>query len=199
RSARGVRASVPAVRGDVFCRRSSRGPVMARKKADEGTTRLLDVWDPPESAGQPIGCVATTFTFDPTFFEEHCLSRFLRLETDPREDGAAYLIDREEKLAETKVSVLVDRSHGDGSASARWDVLPVTVPNRIFHPKVSVLAWHDWIRVLVASANLTEPGYRRNQEVVGVFDFHDGGDVPVDLLTQTLTFLERVSALARGS
>lgn len=172
---------------------------MAGRKADEGSRRLLEVWEPPPGAGDNIGCVATTFTFDPHFFEEDCLSRFLRLDTDPREDGAAYLINREEKLAESKVCVLVDRSHADGSASARWDVVPVTVPNRIFHPKVSVLAWHNWIRVVVASANLTEPGYRRNQEAVAVLDFHDGGDVSVDLLTETLTFLERVSELAPGS
>jgi hypothetical protein len=172
---------------------------MAKRKTDEGTTRLLDAWEPPTGAGDHIGCVATTFTFDPIFFEEHCLSRFLRLDTDPREDGAAYLINREEKLAEAKVCVLVDRSQADGSASARWDVLPVTVPNRIFHPKVSVLAWHNWIRVVIASANLTEPGYRRNQEVVAVLDFHDGEDVAVDVLAQTLTFLEQVSTLAPGS
>lgn len=172
---------------------------MAKRKADEGTTRLLEVWEPPPGAGDSIGCVATTFTFDPHFFEEHCLSRFLRLDTDPREDGAAYLINREEKLAEVKVCVLVDRSHADGSASARWDVVPVTVPNRIFHPKVSVLAWHNWIRVVVASANLTEPGYRRNQEVVAVLDFHDGGDVSGGVLTDALTFLQRVSTLAPGS
>ena len=172
---------------------------MAKTRADEGTTRLLDVWEPPPGAGDSIGCVATTFTFDPHFFEEQCLSRFLRLDTDPREDGAAYLINREEKLAESVVCVLVDRSHMDGSASARWAVVPVTVPNRIFHPKVSVLAWHNWIRVVVASANLTEPGYRRNQEVVAVLDFHDGGDVALDRLTETLTFVERVSELAPGS
>src|SRR5262245_40295267 len=113
--------------------------MMAKRKTDEGTTRLLEVWEPPTTAGDHIGCIATTFTFDPNFFEEHCLSRFLRLDTDPREDGAAYLINREEKLAEATVCVLVDRSHADGSASARWAVLPITVPNRIFHAKVSVL------------------------------------------------------------
>lgn len=172
---------------------------MAKRRAEEGTTRLLDVWEPPPGAGDHIGCVATTFTFDPHFFEEHCLSRFLRLDTDPREDGAAYLIDREEKLAEAQVCVLVDRAHADGSASPRWNVLPVTVPNRIFHPKVSVLAWHNFIRVVVSSANLTEPGYRKNQEVVGVLDFHDGGGVSLDVLSETLTFLERTSELAPGS
>jgi hypothetical protein len=112
---------------------------MAKRKGNASAQQLLEAWEPPEQAGEPIGCAATTFTFDPVFFEEHCLSRFLSLETDPREDGAAYLIEREEKLAVTKVAVFVDRSNMDGSASPRWDVLPVTVPRGIFHPKISVL------------------------------------------------------------
>src|SRR5207237_407991 len=72
--------------------------LMAKRKESESERRLLEAWEPPDGAGEPIGCVATTFTFDPGFFEEHCLSRFLQLETDPREDSAAYLIEREEKL-----------------------------------------------------------------------------------------------------
>src|SRR5262249_16349452 len=119
---------------------------MAKRKESESEQRLLDAWEPPDDAAQPIRCVAPTFTFDPGFFEEHCLSRFLQLETDPREDGAAYLIEREEKLAVTNVSILVDRSHMDGAASPRWTVLPVTVSRGIFHSKISILAWHNWIR-----------------------------------------------------
>jgi hypothetical protein len=172
---------------------------MARRRGGEAERRLLEAWVPPDGAGEAIGCVATTFTFDPVFFEEHCLSRFLRLETDPREDGAAYLINREEKLAATTVSVLVDRSNAEGSASPRWDVLPVTVPGGICHAKVSVLAWHNWIRVLVGSANLTEPAYRKNQEVFGVLDFREGGEVPGEVLDQMFDFLRRLSDLAPGT
>src|SRR5262245_11922456 len=174
---------------------------MAKRKESESERRLLDAWEPPDDAAEPIGCVATTFTFDPGFFEEHCLSRFLQLETDPREEGAraAYLIEREEKLAVTNVSVLVDRSNMDGAASPRWTVLPVTVPRGIFHPKISILAWHNWIRVLVGSANLTEPAYRKNQEVFGILDFHDNGDVPVSFLVETLAFFDQILTLVRGS
>lgn len=172
---------------------------MARKKADGSAQRLLEAWVPPADAGEPLGCVATTFTFDPVFFEEHCLSRFLRLETDPREDGAAYLIEREEKLAQSSVSVIVDRSMADGSASPRWGVLSVALPVGIQHAKVSVLGWHGLIRVLVGSANLTEAGYRKNQEVFGVLDFRDGGEVPFEVLDEILSFVQGLARFAPGS
>jgi hypothetical protein len=45
---------------------------MAKPKKTEVDQRLLDSWTPPEAAGEPLGCVGTTFTFEPAFFEEHC-------------------------------------------------------------------------------------------------------------------------------
>jgi hypothetical protein len=172
---------------------------MAKRKRDEPARRLLDAWIPPKDAGEPMGCVATTFTFDPVFFEEHCASRFLRLETDPREDGAAYLLEREEKLAQTTVTVLVDRSTADGSASPRWDVLPVAIPVGILHAKISILGWHNWIRVLIGSANLTEPGYRKNQEIFGALDFSAGGNVDFEVLNQILRFVRELADFAPGA
>lgn len=172
---------------------------MAKRRRDLGARRLLEAWEPPPEAGEAVGCIATTFTFDPVFFEEHCLSRFLRLETDPREDGAAYLIEREEKLATVTVSVLVDRSNAQGSQSARWDVLPVTVPGAIQHAKIAVLAWERSIRVLIGSANLTEPAYRQNQEVAGVLEVRDGGAVPVEVLAQARDFIRQLVGLAPGT
>jgi HKD family nuclease len=172
---------------------------MAKRKENETIRPILEAWEPPDEVGEAIGCVATTFTFDPGFFEEHCLSRFLRLETDPREDGAAYLIEREEKLAVANVSVLVDRSNMEGSASPRWTVLPVSIPQGIFHPKISVLAWHNCIRVTIGSANLTEPAYRKNHEIFGVLDFRENGDAPVTVLVETLAFLEQLLTLVTGS
>lgn len=172
---------------------------MAKRKRTAVSQKILDAWVPPEGAGEPLGCLATTFTFDPAFFEEDCLSRFLRLETDPREDGAAYLINREEKLAVSRVCVLVDRSHVEGSASARWDVLPVNPPSGIFHPKLAILAWHNWIRLIIGSANLTEPAYRKNQEIFGVLDFYDGSIAPLDILARTLQFVEGVLPFCPGA
>ena len=172
---------------------------MAKQKNNEADQKLLEHWIPPEAAGDPVGCVATTFTFAPDFFEEHCLSRFLRLESDPREDGAAYLIEREEKLAVTRVCVLVDKIHADGSESPRWDVVSVRPPGGIFHPKIALLFWHGWIRIIIGSANLTEPGYRKNQEVFGVLDFYDGGIVPRRVLTECVDFIDSVLPFCPGS
>jgi hypothetical protein len=172
---------------------------MAKQKKNGADQKLLDYWIPPEAAGDPVGCVATTFTFAPDFFEEHCLSRFLRLESDPREDGAAYLIEREEKLAVTRVCVLVDKVHADGSESPRWDVVSVRPPAGIFHPKIALLVWHGWVRLIIGSANLTEPGYRKNQEVFGILDFHDGGIVARSVLIECLDFLDGVLPFCAGS
>ena len=36
-------------------------------------SKLLDAWIPPEKSGEPIGCLATSFTFDNEFFEDECL------------------------------------------------------------------------------------------------------------------------------
>lgn len=172
---------------------------MAKTKVDDANRKILSAWDPPPGAGAPEGCVATTFTFQPEFFEEHCLSRFLSLETDPREGGADYLLEREEKLATTRVSVLVDRSNAAASPSARWDVLSVSIPRSILHAKVAVLAWHNWIRVIIASANLTEQAYRKNQEVFGVLDFHEELSVPAEVLDQIIDFLRAVARLTPGA
>ena len=53
----------------------------------DAKAKLLDAWTAPEGAGEPVGCIATSFTFDAVFFEEECLGRFLRLESDAVEDG----------------------------------------------------------------------------------------------------------------
>ena len=74
--------------------------VRAAKPDPEHGARLLDLWSPPPEAGEPVGCVATTFTFDAGHFEEQCLGRFLLMESDPAESPRTYLIEREEKLAQ---------------------------------------------------------------------------------------------------
>jgi hypothetical protein len=168
------------------------------KKRDSrsGYGKILDAWEPPTESGDPVGCVATTFTFSPAFFEEECLGRFVRLETTPS-DGAVYLLEREEKLANlTCAAALVDQHHARGMRSLRWDLLSARVPGAILHAKVSLLFWSRHARLLVASANLTEDGYRRNHEVFGVLDYFDGGDASLAVLHSVVDFLRRAAAFA---
>jgi hypothetical protein len=169
---------------------------MKRKKDQKpGYARLLDAWTPPPDAGEPLGCVATSFTFSSVFFEEECLGRFVRLETDAAEDGAAFLVEREEKFSQLVcASALVDQRHARGLRSLRWDLLAARLPAGILHAKISLLLWTNTARILVASANLTEDGYRRNHEVFGVLDYFPGGSAPLDVLRDLIEFLENAAA-----
>jgi hypothetical protein len=167
-----------------------------KQKQDQrpGYGKLLDAWISPPEAGEHVGCVATSYTFTPAFFEEECLGRFLKLESDPREDGPVYLIEREEKLSTVScAAALVDQHYCRGPRNLRWDLLPVRMPGQsVMHAKISLLYWNRLLRVIVASANLTEDGYRRNQEVFGVLDYFEGGVAPLVCLREIVEFLGEI-------
>jgi len=163
------------------------------KEKRQGYEKLLDYWVAPDDAGAPIGCLVTSFTFSPIFFEEECLSRFLSLESDPNEDGPVYLVEREEKLSQVIcATALVDQNHCKGSRSLRWDMLPVRLRGGVQHAKISLLYWKECVRIIIGSANLTEDGYRRNHEIFGVVDYKQGGESARDTLTDTVSFLKRI-------
>jgi len=161
-----------------------------------GHAKILEAWEQPADAGEPIGCVATSFTFAPDFFETECLSRFLGLETEPS-DGAAYLIEREERLAQiTCAAALVDQHHARGVRNLRWDLLSARMPVGILHAKISLLLWSRRARLIVASANLTPDGYRHNHEVFGVLDYFEDSDAPLPVLRDIIDFLEHAATFA---
>jgi hypothetical protein len=161
------------------------------------TGRLLDLWLPPEGAGRPLGCVATTFTFDADFFEQQCLGRFLGLDTRPGEAASdiGYLIEREEKLAETPVCVIVDRGLNPDGRSLRWDVLSVRAPTGVMHAKVSVLVWEHAVRLITASANLVEHAYRHSIELAVAFDAAPGSELWSGVFNELLEAVGRVVRL----
>jgi len=162
-----------------------------KKRIAEG--KLLDAWLPPKGAEGAVGCIATTFTFSPVFFEEECLGRFLQMQSDAIEDGPVYVIEREEKLAEIRcVSVLVDAYHCRGERSLHWDLLPARVPQEILHAKIAILHWQNLIRVIIGSGNLTEDGYRRNQEIFSIVDYHANSDSPLGFLDEIIDYMREI-------
>jgi len=170
-----------------------------QQKSDRHRGKALDLWIPPAGAGEPDVCLATTFTFDGAFFETECLGRFLQMETHPEEsDSVGYLVEREEKLATIRAAVLVDRGQARTKESLRWDVIPILVPGGIQHAKLSLLAWTNHVRVIVASGNLTEPGYRKNVEVFGTLDVRADRPGPVAAVRECLGFLDEVLTRAIG-
>ncbi|PKN67825.1 MAG: hypothetical protein CVU57_01020 [Deltaproteobacteria bacterium HGW-Deltaproteobacteria-15] len=161
----------------------------------QGYGKLLAAWEPPDAAGDPVGCIATTFTFSPVFFEEECLGRFLGLETHPAEDGPLYLVEREEKLSQVIcAAALVDQNHCKGFRSLRWDLLSARLGSGFLHAKVSLLHWSEFVRVIVTSANLTDDGYRRNQEIFGILEFQPGmKEAPTECLKGIIDFLREAA------
>ncbi len=158
---------------------------------------LLDCWSPPQSGqgnsvkANPISFISTTFTFDAEFFEEECLTRFLAMETEKENDGVAFLIEREEKLAGLNGGmVLVDQNNCKGERSLRWDLVPCRVKNGIMHAKITILHWSDCIRLIIGSANLTHPGYCLNQEIFTSIDYNLDCDTDLKIIQNTLDFLQ---------
>lgn len=175
---------------------------MTRRKAmGRAFGKALSLWEAPEGAGEARFCVASTFTFDATFFETECLGRFLGMDSHPSEsDAILYMVEREEKLAAARVVVLADRRHARDKESLRWDVLGVLAGgDAIQHSKISLLVWTNHLRIIIGSGNLTEPGYRKNLEVFGVLELNreEGGDR--ETVLRVLDFLGELVAAAVGS
>lgn len=159
---------------------------------------MLDLWRPPQDAGEPIGCLATTYTFHPGLFDEQCLARFLGIESEPDREDLAFLLERESRLGTVYAGVLADYTMAGVEHSLRWDVLPVRIRSGKQHAKLGLLVWSRHVRIIVASANLSEPGYRTNYEVAGAVDLTpEAADLAI--LNDAFGFLRRLLGLVPGA
>lgn len=159
---------------------------------------MLDLWRPPKGAGDPIGCLATTYTFAPGLFDEQCLARFLEIESEPDREDLAFLLERENRLGSVYAGVLVDHTQAGVEHSLRWDVLPIRIRTGKQHAKLSLLAWTRHIRIIVASANLTEQGYRTNYEVAAAVDIIPA-EARLEVVTDAVAFLRGLLRLVPGT
>ena len=171
---------------------------MSGKKRTAGSGAMLDLWRPPQDAGEPIGCLATTYTFDPGLFDEQCLARFLGIESEPNREDLAFLLERESRLGSVYAGVLADYTMAGVEHSLRWDVLPVRIRAGKQHAKLSLLVWSRHVRVIVASANLSEPGYRTNYEVAGAVDLTPQA-AALTILQEAIDFLRGLLVLVPGA
>lgn len=132
-------------------------------------TPLLDFWQKPDGAGEPVAVLATTFALEPDFFERNCLARFLEVTSVDEDSGSVEDIvagvELHELLQKTSVTVLADRSAPVQRTSLLWDLLGCRVEGGLLHAKVAVLLWERATRVILGSANLTAAGYRRQIEI----------------------------------
>lgn len=171
---------------------------MSNRKKTSSLGTMLELWRAPHGAGDPIGCLATTYTFAPGLFDEQCLARFLEIESEPNREDLAFLLERESKLGGVYAGVLVDHTQAGVEHSLRWDVLPVRIRAGKQHAKLSLLAWAHHLRIIVTSANLTEPGYRSNYEVAAGIDLTPE-EANADLLAEAVSFLRALLSLVPGA
>lgn len=156
---------------------------------DVSVRKLIDRLIPDERWGPMIGLVATTYEMQPDFLEMDFLPSLFRLGAwDDR--SWATRVGMERKLAECEVaSVFMDsRCYRGRPRSLRVELLPVTAPRgTALHAKVTLMLFEKAIRVIVGSANLTEPGFRKNREVVAVFTATESSKQESAIINQALT------------
>lgn len=165
-------------------------------------TPLLEFWQKPANAGEPVAVLATTFALDPDFFERNCLARFLEVSSVDEETGSVDDIvagvELQELLQKATVTVLADRSAPVQRSSLLWDLLGCRVENGLLHSKIAVLIWENATRVILGSANLTAAGYRRQIELGLAADLGPGCLFPPDVLTMLADELASYLPLVPG-
>jgi hypothetical protein len=153
---------------------------------------LIDAVRPMDSDGPLVSLVCSTYGLSlDNFFEQDFLPTVLGL-GGVRDRGYAVPVAMERKLKETYSALVVD-AHAladGGRPSLQIDILPVG--HRTNHAKIVLIHRKRLIRLVIASANLTHEGYRKQREVAVVLDFKEGGPLPIEVLRHALDGWSRV-------
>lgn len=165
-------------------------------------TPLLDFWEKPSGAGEPVAIFATTFALETEFFEQNCLARFLEVSCVNERNGAiddiVASLELNELMQKTTVIILANRSVPVQRTSLLWDLLTCKVNGGLLHSKVSVLIWENATRVVLGSANLTAAGYRRQIELAFAADLGSTCLLPNDVLISIADELKSYLRLVPG-
>ena len=147
---------------------------------------LIDAVRPMDADGPLISLICSTYSLSlENFFEQDFLPTVLGL-GGVRDRGYAIPVAMERKLKDTYSALIADaHSIADGGRpSLQIDILPVG--HRTNHAKIVLIHRRRLIRLVIASANLTHEGYRRQREVAVVLDFKEGGLLPIEVLRDAL-------------
>ena len=158
-------------------------------KANNTTSTLIDWIRPSEADGPLVGAVFSTYGLSldqPDFFGRDFLPTLLGL-GGVRDRGYASPVTLDRVLATADVSLICDAHALTAGVrpTLRVDVLPIG--HKVHHAKVTLIHRRNRIRLIIASANLTHEGYRRQREAAVVMDFHEDGCLPPTVLTQAIS------------
>lgn len=165
-------------------------------------TPLLDFWQKPADAGEPVALLATTYALEPDFFEQNCLARFLEVSSVNEEtksvDDIVAAVELHESLQKISATVLADRSAPVHRSTLHWDLLSCKVEGGLLHAKVAVLLWERATRIILGSANLTTAGCRRQIELGLAADLGPQCLFPTEVLKALVDELQAYLALVPG-
>lgn len=167
---------------------------MSGQKSSSDNRKLINQLSPDASLGRLLGMLATTYEMQPEFFETDFLPTVLGLGAwDDRNWTSRIALEKH--LAELEsAGILMDaRPYQGRPRSLRVEVLPVPLTNgRLLHAKVVLSVFENAVRLIVGSANLTEPGYRRNREVVAVITASISRPVEAKLISEAIRGLKEL-------
>ena len=174
----------------------------AMSRPSAANNSLIDWFRPEETDGPLLGAVLSTYGLSldqPDFFGQDFLPTLLGL-GGVRDRGYASPVTLDRSLATTDVVLICDAHALTAGVrpTLRVDLLPIGAGNvanssghRIHHSKIHLVHRQNLIRLVVASANLTHEGFRKQREAAIVLDFHERSTLPTSVLT---TAVERWTA-----
>jgi hypothetical protein len=132
--------------------------------------RLLDrVGHAAETQRDPIlGLVGTTYNLQPDFFDTDFLPALLGLGAwDDRGWTTRIAVEKQLQMMESAVILMEAKRYSGRPRSLRVEVVTTGGASRQkLHAKVMLVLRERTVSLFVGSANLTEPGYRSNREIV---------------------------------
>lgn len=143
---------------------------MSTDRASNDARRLMNQVAPAPALGRLLGVLATTYNLQPEFLEADFLPTLLGLTAwDDRSWSSRIALEK--RLAELEAAAVLMEAgaYAGRPRSLRVELVPVALARgSSLHAKVTVGVFEEGVRLTVGSANLTEPGYRRNREVAAV-------------------------------
>jgi hypothetical protein len=142
--------------------------------------------------GALLAFLGTTYELDAEFLETDFLPSLLGLGAwDDRNWTSRIEIEKHLAGAEA-VAIFLDKAcYRARPRSLRVGTFPVDAKHgRILHAKVTLLVYADAVRLIVGSANLTAPGYRKNREVAATLRVTVEDQAHASLIRQALVGLQ---------
>ena len=130
--------------------------------------KLMDKVIQREAQGEVLGIIATTYEMQPDFLETDYLPTLLGLGSwDDRNWSSRIQLERKMAYMEQATIIQDARCYRGRPRSLRLEHKPaIGLKGQKLHAKVTLILYENAVRLIVGSSNLTEPGYRKNREVV---------------------------------